>query len=67
MITSRVMSVPSSAHSRRVANLSISPRQADFADPLGYTPAACVLTDAAQSSSGQLPILVAADRRHGRT
>src|SRR5664279_2801214 len=35
MITSRVMSVPSSAHSRRVANPSRSPRQADFADPLG--------------------------------
>src|SRR5664280_821137 len=35
MITSRVMSVPSSAHPRRVANSSRSPRQADFADPLG--------------------------------
>src|SRR5665811_1412319 len=35
MITSRVMSVPSSAHPRRVANPSRSPRQADFADPLG--------------------------------
>src|SRR5664280_1618777 len=34
MITSRVMSVPSSAHPRRVANSSRSPRQADFADPL---------------------------------
>ena len=34
MITSRVMSVPSSAHPRRVANPSRSPRQADFADPL---------------------------------
>jgi hypothetical protein len=38
MITSRVMSVPSSAHSRRVANPSRSPRQADFADPLGVHP-----------------------------
>src|SRR5664280_2307438 len=37
MITSRVMSVPSSAHPRRVANSSRSPRQADFADPLGGT------------------------------
>src|SRR5664280_2872554 len=35
MITSRVMSVPSSAHPRRVVNPSRSPRQADFADPLG--------------------------------
>src|SRR5664280_1483789 len=35
MITSRVMSVPSSAYPRRVANPSRSPRQADFADPLG--------------------------------
>src|SRR5664280_229536 len=34
MITSRVMSAPSSAHPRRVANPSRSPRQADFADPL---------------------------------
>src|SRR5664280_932690 len=34
VITSRVMSVPSSAHSRRVANPPRSPRQADFADPL---------------------------------
>src|SRR5450756_1548842 len=34
MITSRVMSVPSSGHPRRVANPSRSPRQADFADPL---------------------------------
>src|SRR5664279_5691068 len=38
MITSRVMSVPSSAHSRRVANPSRSPRQADFADPLLTVP-----------------------------
>src|SRR5450759_4442730 len=36
MITSRVMSAPSSAHPRRVANPSRSPRQADFADPLDF-------------------------------
>src|SRR5659263_238829 len=45
MITSRVMSVPSSAHPRRVANPSRSPRQADFADPLGVGgPAAATQT-----------------------
>jgi hypothetical protein len=41
----------------------VPPRSAE----LRYTPAGCVLTDAAQLSSGKLPILVAADRRHGRT
>src|SRR5450759_5940675 len=41
MITSRVMSAPSSAHPRRVANPSRSPRQADFADPLVVTTDLC--------------------------
>src|SRR5660397_243686 len=44
MITSRVMSVPSSAHPRRVANPSRSPRQADFADPLPCHPRDARLT-----------------------
>src|SRR5450759_2198937 len=62
MITSRVMSVPSSAHPRRVVNPSRSPRQADFADPLAG--AGFPATPAAGCTS-RLPVLPASSSAAG--